>query len=437
MSINQIGQISRVPIEELRPHPANTHTHAKKQIAQIARSIGQFGFTTPIIIDEDHYILAGHGRWLAAKLLGLGRVPVIVLAGLSDAERRAYLLADNKLTENAGWDRARLAAELSTLGPLLSEAGLDIGLTGFEAPEIDGLSGDLVDSEVEALDEFTVAQEPVSRRSDVWQLGAHRLVCGDARDAASFRKVMAGERASMIFADPPYNVRIRSVQGRGRIRHREFLVGSGELSSAGYRTFLAQSLSLAARHSIDGAIHFVCTDWRHIADLIAAGNDVYDEMKNIIVWNKSNAGQGSFYRSQYELIGVFKSGQAPHLNNIELGRHGRNRSNIWTYSSGRMDDLALHPTVKPIALVADAMRDCSRRGDIVLDPFIGSGTTILAAERIGRRAYGIELDPLYVDVAVRRWQHYTKRDAVLVGSGQTFDDVAAARPAGSAAEHAP
>ncbi len=427
-------QTKDVPTGTLRAHPSNSHTHPKKQIRQIARSIEQFGFTAPIIVDEHNVILAGHGRWLAAKDLGVASVPVVVVSGLSEAERRAYLLADNKLAEKAGWNKAALAFELNGLAPLLEEAGLDIALTGFEPPEIDALMADLVDPEADPDDEPpSLANEPVSRAGDLWLLGPHRLLCGDARAEAHFQGLMGQELAALVFADPPYNVSIKSIQGRGKIKHGDFGMASGEMSKAQFTQFLTATLTLAAKHSANGAIHYVCMDWRHLDEILAAGNKAYSELKNLVVWTKTNAGQGSFYRSQHELIFVFKNGEQPHRNNFELGQHGRNRSNVWTYPgvnafrAGRLDDLSTHPTVKPVALVADVMRDCSRRSDIVLDPFMGSGTTILAAERVGRRAYGLEIDPLYVDAAVRRWQDFTKRDASLKGSPQTFDDVAAAR----------
>jgi DNA modification methylase len=244
---------------------------------------------------------------------------------------------------------------------------------------------------------------------------------------------MGRERAAMVFTDPPYNVRISSVQGRGRIRHREFVAASGELSRAEFTEFLTEALSLAAQYSANGAIHYVCMDWRHVVEILTAGEKIYSEHKNIAVWAKTNSGQGTFYRAQHEFVFIFKYGDAPHINNFELGQKGRTRTNVWHYPSantfrtGRLEELSLHPTVKPVALVADAMRDCSRRGDIILDPFMGSGTTILAAERVGRRAYGLEIDPRYVDTAVRRWQNFTKRDAVLQATGQTFDEVVAAR----------
>ncbi len=431
-----ISEIRRASVTTLRAHPANAHVHSKKQIAQIAQSIRQFGVTVPLIVDENNVILAGHGRWLAAKYLRLRELPVVVLSGLTDAERRAYLLADNKLVENAGWDRKALAVELSQLAPLLAKAGLNIELTGFEPAEIDSLMGDLVDPEQDPADEVPdIGTSPTSRRGDLWLLARHRLHCGDARGPSDVRKLMGRERAAMVMTDPPYNVAISSVQGRGQIKHREFVAASGELSGPQFTRFLFESLSLAATHSANGAIHFIFMDWRHLPEILAAGEEVYDELKNLIVWVKTNVGQGTFYRSQHELILVFKKGDAAHTNNFELGQHGRSRSNVWTYAgvntfrSGRLEDLSTHPTVKPVAMVADAIRDCSRRGDIVLDPFMGSGTTIMAAERVGRRGYGLELDPVYIDAAVRRWQAFTKRDAVLASTSKTFDEVTAARSA--------
>jgi DNA modification methylase len=327
-----------------------------------------------------------------------------------------------------------LASELSELRPLLAEAGLNIELTGFEPAEIDSLLGDLVDPELDPADEVPSPKETTcSRIGDLWELGPHRLLCGDAKCATDVRRLMHNAFATMVITDPPYNLPARKIQGRGRIKHGNFAQGSGEMSSAEFARFLRVVLALASEHSINGSMHFVFMDWRHMSELLAAGSAVYSELKTLIAWVKTTPAQGSLYRSQHELVFVFKKGDAAHINNIQLGRHGRNRSNVWTFPgvntfrAGRLDDLAMHPTVKPVALVADAMRDCSRRGDIVLDPFIGSGTTILAAERVGRRAYGLDIDPLYVDVAVRRWQAYTRRDAVLTGTGETFDEAAFAR----------
>jgi DNA modification methylase len=433
LKVNQ-PRVVMMPVRDLRPNKRNARTHSKKQIRQIANSILRFKWTYPILVDENGEIICGHGRWQAANVLGLKNVPVIVMSGLSDAEKRALALADNKIAANAGWDRPLLASELGELATLLPECNLDLEITGFEPAEFDALLADFDDSEQDPADEPTqLAPLPVSRKADFWLLGHHRLLCGDSGNESHVHTLIGRERAAMVFADPPYNVRIASVQGRGKIKHREFASASGEMSSEEFAAFLGQSMSIAAQYSRGGSIHYVCMDWRHLGEALAAGKEVYTELKNLVVWTKSNAGQGSFYRSQHELILVFKNGVGPHQNNIELGRHGRSRSNVWTYAgvntfrAGRMDELSIHPTVKPVGLVADAMRDCSRRGDIILDPFLGSGTTILAAERIGRRGYGLEIDPLYVDAAVRRWQDFTKRDAILKATGQTFDEVAVAR----------
>ena len=363
-------------------------------------------------------------------------VPTLCAQNLNEAQIRAFMLADNKFAERAGWNRKLLAEEIEELSILLPEINLDLSITGFEVGEIDVLLTDL--SEESSAPEDAIlpptAGPAVTRHGEVWRLGEHRIICGDARLAADHRKLMADEQAAMCFMDPPYNVRIAGhVQGRGRVRHREFSFASGEMSTSEFQKFLSQSLSAAASVSRNGALHFVCIDWRHVDALIGAGRENYDEFLNLIVWNKTNAGQGSFYRSQHELIGLFRVGDKAHQNNIELGRHGRNRSNVWTYAgvnsfgSGRDALLAVHPTVKPVALVADAIKDCTSKGDLVLDPFLGSGTTILAAEKVGRRGRGIEFEPAYVDVAVRRWQAYTKSDAILEGDGRTFDEIAGAR----------
>ena len=422
--------IKEISVADLRPNPKNARTHSKKQIGQIADSIERFGFNSPVIADEQLNVLAGHGRLEAAKRLKLKTVPTVIVSNLTAAERRAYSLADNKIAENAGWDRPTLAIELNELAPLLEGEGLDISITGFHASEIDSLMGDLVDAEQDPADEVPAAGGPVvTQLGDVWKLGRHRLRCGNALEPSDMQALMQGERAAMVFTDPPYNVRVSSIQGRGKIKHGEFLAGSGEMSAPQFTRFLTDATSNAANYSKNGAIHFVCMDWKHIGEMMAAGTAVYAELKNLIVWAKTNAGQGTFYRSQHELIFAWKVGDAAHANNFELGQFGRRRSNVWTYAgantfrAGRMADLTAHPTVKPVAMVADAMRDCSARGDVILDPFMGSGTTILAAERIGRRAYGLELDPRYVDTAVRRWQTFTRRDAVLERTGEAFDEL--------------
>jgi DNA modification methylase len=309
----------------------------------------------------------------------------------------------------------------------------DLSITGFSLPEIDLAMQKLREPAVEDDDEFSsVTGVAICQLGDIWELGDHRLHCADATSEAAFDKLMKDERAGVVFVDPPYNVRIDGhVSGKGKIRHREFAQGAGELSREGFVRFLTDSCSLLAEYSRDGAIHFVCMDWKHVEDLLAAGRQIYSELKNIAVWVKSAAGMGSLYRSQHEMVCVFKAGTGRHTNNIELGKNGRNRTNVWQYDSagtqGRKGNnvLELHPTVKPVQLVMDALLDCSKRGEIVIDSFLGSGTTLLAAERTGRMCRGIELDPLYVDTAIRRWQNLTGRDAVRVSDGKLFRDIEA------------
>ena len=426
----------------LIPNPRNARTHSKKQLRAIAASIAKLGFNAPIIVDEANVVLAGHGRLEAAKLLGLNEVPVLRRLGLSPAQKRAYMIADNKLTERAGWNCSELVVELSDLADALMIEGLDfdLSITGFEPAEIDLLKADLSDNEhdpADDIDKDALKGPPISRAGDLWLLGEHRLLCGDARSAGDLDRLMDGRRAAAVFTDPPYNVAIRGVVGRGRIKHREFAMASGELSDAEFVAFLREALGQAIRVSKDGAVHYVCMDWRHIGHLLQVAEELYGAVLNLCVWAKTNAGQGSFYRSQHELIGVFRVGRGEHQNNVELGRFGRNRSNVWTYAgvnsfgAGRQADLGVHPTVKPVALIADALRDCTKRGDLILDPFVGSGSTLLAAERVGRRACAIEIDPVYVDVAVRRWQAYTGRDAIHAETGLTFDEMHVRRCADS------
>ena len=274
----------------------------------------------------------------------------------------------------------------------------------------------------------------VSRLGDMWLLGKHVLVCGDSTEAATYRLLMADEHAEFIFTDPPYNVRIDGhVSGLGRIKHREFAMASGEMNEDQFTAFLSKVFSLLSQFSNDGSIYQICMDWRHTREILAAGDAHYSELKNVCIWNKSNAGMGSFYRSKHEMVFVWKNGTAPHINTFELGQYGRHRSNVWDYERGntmrpgRMDELAIHPTVKPVSLVADAIKDCSKRGSLVLDPFCGSGTILIAAEKTGRRARAIELDPVYVDVAIRRWEHYTGKLARLAPMGETFEEVTEAR----------
>jgi DNA modification methylase len=426
-------QIQWVPISTLRPNSRNARTHSKKQIRQIAESIKAFGFINPVIVDNDNTVLAGHGRLEAARLVGLTHVPVIRFDHLSPAQKRAYLIADNKIADKAGWDFELLALELGELIDLLPTEGLDVSVTGFEPAEIDLLFADRAPGPDPEDVVPPLPQKAATRPGDLWRLGKNWLLCADARKAENFDRLMNGVAAAAIFTDPPYNLRVRAIGSRGRVRHSEFAFGSGEMHPAQYRRFLCETLGNGVQVSAQGAVHYVCIDWRHIADLIEVGRELYGDILNVVVWAKTNSGQGSFYRSQHELIGVFRVGAGPHRNNVELGRFGRNRSNVWTYpgvntfSRGRMEALATHPTIKPVALVADALLDCTVKGEAVLDQFVGSGTTILAAEKVGRIAYAMEFEPKYVDAAICRWQQMTKLEATLAGDGRTFEEIAAAR----------
>jgi len=418
-------------ISDLKPYPRNARTHSRKQVKQIAAAITEFGFTNAVLIDESDQIIAGHGRVQAAKLLGLAEVPTVQVAHLTATQKRAYILADNRLAEKAGWDKEILAVELQGL---LAD-GFEVVLTGFEAPDMDVILDAAADtkSDRHGDDNIPSAGPAVTQAGDLWQLGAHRIFCGNALESASYGNLLDGSKASLIFTDPPYNVTIGgNVGGKGEIHHREFAMGSGEMTAPIFTSFLTTTFQHLAANSLDGSIHYTCMDWRHMQEMLAAGYNVYTELKNVCVWNKSNGGMGTFYRSKHELVFVWKSGTAPHLNNFELGQHGRNRTNVWDYAgvntfrSGRMDELQMHPTVKPVALVVDAIKDCSKQGDIVLDPFCGSGTIIVAAERTGRKARALEIDAAYVDVAIRRWEQLTGKSATL-STGETFEEISEQR----------
>ncbi len=408
------------PLGSLTPDPRNARTHPKRQIEQIAVSIRAFGFTNPVLADPEGRLIAGHGRLLAAGQLGLTEVPVIELVGLSEAQKKALRLADNKIALNAGWDIEILKLELAELS--LPEFEFDLALTGFSSGEIDVVLSGQADPDDEVIP--PVPAEPRTQPGDIWQLGEHRVGCGDGRDMDFLRAVVGeGESIDAAFLDPPYNVKING-HANAKGRHREFAMASGEMTTAAFRTFLTEALAACEAVSRSGAVHFVCMDWRHLDDVSAVGTHVYNALLNICVWNKSNAGMGSLYRSKHEMVFVYRVGDAPHTNTVELGKHGRNRTNVWDYASvnsmrgSRREDLDLHPTVKPVAMVADAICDVTRQGERVLDIFLGSGTSLIAAERVGRKFRGLDIDPAYVDVAIARWEQLTGKTAELVHSAK-------------------
>jgi len=420
------------PPGELKPASRNARTHSQRQIAQIAASIREFGFTQPVLTDDEGRIVAGHGRVEAAKSLGMAAVPTLPLSHLSPDQLRAYALADNKLALNSGWDEDLLKLELAELDAVVS---FDLEVTGFSTGEIDVML-DPPATKASRLDEAPEKRKATAavERGDLWNLGAHRLLCGDAREPADFERLMQGEKARMVFSDPPYNVPIDGfVGGPGKVKHAEFAMASGEMSPEQFTDFLAVAFTNAAAVSVDGAVHYQCMDWRHVEEMMAAGRQAYSDLLNLCVWAKDQAGMGTFYRSQHELVFVWKVGAAPHTNNVELGKHGRYRSNVWNERSvrktGAASELSLHPTVKPATLIIDAIKDASKRGEIVLDCFGGSGSTLIAAEKARRRARLIEYEPTYCEVTIGRWETLTGKAAVLEATGETFAEVRARRTA--------
>jgi len=422
--------IEMVQRASLRPNPKNPRTHSPKQVEQISQSLRRFGFRGALIVTDDGMIVSGNALWEAAGKIGLDDVPVIRVSFLSEAEQRAFALAHNRLAELSEWDEDLLARELE----FLFEQDFDFSSIGFELSDLDIGIADRVAAEppVELPEEDAI---PVSRPGDLWLIGPHRLYCGNARDAGSYEDLLGGELAALVFADAPYNVRIAgNVSGLGRKVHGEFLEGSGEMSIPEYTAFLRGVFRNCARFSVGGSIHYHCMDFRHIREILDAADGIYTMFKQLAVWVKNNAGMGAFYRSQHELVFIFKSGTERHINNFGLGEKGRHRSNVWSYAGvntfrkGRDTDLESHPTVKPLAMVMDALLDCSNRGDLILDPFSGSGTTLVAAHRTKRRGAAIELDPLYVDTSLRRLAAASGLTPRL-SDGRTFDEVAAERAA--------
>ena len=429
-------EIGYVETSSLKGAPRNPRVHSDKQVLQICKSIESFGFNVPILIDDDWTVIAGHGRLQAASKLGWKTVPTIRLSHLTETQRSAFLIADNRLTENSSWDERMLGEQLKFLSEL--DLDFDLEAIGFDTPEIDLLIDGLnavTDADPDDCVPFA-SGDAVTVLGDIWQLGKHRVLCGDSLLIDNYAFLMGDEQADLVLTDPPYNVIIDGhASGNGTIHHREFAMASGEMSPSEFTNFLRSAMHAARSYSAAGSLAYYFMDWRHMTEILSAGRDAYTDLLNVCVWTKNNGGMGSFYRSAHELVFVFKHGTASHRNNVQLGKFGRNRTNVWSYpgansfahSASENNLLALHPTPKPVALIADAMKDCTARGDLVLDPFLGSGTAVIAAERSGRRCYGLELDPLYVDTIIRRWQKQTNLEAMHAGSGMTFDNKRAER----------
>jgi DNA modification methylase len=424
-----IKRIEHLSPHDLKPNPRNARKHPRRQIEVLKNAVREFGIVSPIVVDGNRQIVAGHARIEAAKELGLDIVPTICVSHLTSAQVRAYVIADNHIAELAEWDRDTLAAEFA----FLNKINFSVELTGFEAPEIDFMIDECLDQAPDEapgpIEASWFDEPPVSGVGDLWQLGEHSLLCGDATVSQNYKTLLGRSKAQMASADLPYNLRInKNVGGSGSIKHREFVQASGEMSNLEFSAFLEAAVTNLCAFSRDGSVHFLFMDWRHLTQLAQICEQHYAEYLNLCVWTKTNGGMGSLYRSQHELVLVYRNGAKQHINNVKLGKFKRNRTNVWRYEGvntinpERRRDLMLHPTVKPVELIADAIRDCSHRSGLILDPFAGSGTTIIAAENTGRRARCMELDPLYVDVAVRRWQAHTKQHAVR-DDGLTFDEL--------------
>ena len=435
-------QARRIEVERRDPRALKTaenqlKKHSGKKIALLAAGYREFGFLVPVVVDAEDRIICGHARVLAAIEAGLKDIPIIPAIHLNEAQRRAFAIADNKITELGAWDKDALQSELS----FLSEIDLDFSLeiTGFQGAEIDLiLAGGELQAVPDSDDDRPSAPEgtPVCQPGDLWVStdGRLKIICGDSRLEETYRRLLGEEKAALIASDPPYNLSItKLVSGNGKAKHSEFHEASGEMSVSDFRQFLRDILALYARFSKDGSLHYIFMDWRHIDDVIWAGREVFQTLINVCVWRKTTGGMGGLYRSAHEFCPVFKHGSAPHVNNVQLGRYGRNRSNVWTHQGantfrkGRDADLAAHPTVKPVQMIADIILDASQVNDLVLDGFLGSGTTLLAAHRTNRRGAGIEIDPAFVDVAIRRIQTATGLKFVHAETGQLFDDAASGR----------
>ena len=408
-----------VRIESLKPLGRETRKHPPSQIRKLQASIEQFGFVLPIVIDVGGRVIAGWGLVVAAKRLGLTEIPAVTIADLDEVKLRMLRLALNRLGEDSSWNLDALKLEFSDILEISSET--DLQISGFEMGEIDVALGTDEEDSLPAPDETST---PLTQLGDLWRLDEHRILCADALVGESYARLLGDEPAQMVFTDPPWNIPIAGhVSGLGAIKHSDFAMACGEMPAAEFQAFLHTALGHAVMYSDDGSIHFVCMHWTKLRELLSSTADLYSDTKNLCVWCKTNAGMGSLYRSRHELVFVFKKGTAPHINNIELGRFGRNRSNVWEYDGQNVlngtskSKLSVHPTAKPVALVADAIRDCSHRSGVILDCFGGSGTTLIAAEKTGRRARLIELDPRYVDVTISRWQNVTGRTAVKADSG--------------------
>jgi DNA modification methylase len=434
----RLDRISYVAIDQLRTYERSLRKRKNGGAEALKNSVSSFGIVLPVLIDSKMTIIGGEGIVATARDLGYTEVPTVRIDHLDDAEVRMLRIALNKLAETSEWNRIELAAEFAELVTL--DIDLAYEVTGFDTVEIDNLVHAPAEPDGEDPDDLPILPglpgSEVTRLGDIWELGDHRLLCGSSLEMDNLARLMGDDRARMVLTDSPFNVKISGhVSGLGKTKHREFAQASGEMSEAEFIEFQSTSTRTLAAYCIDGALLYLYMDWRHVWEIMSGIRAAGLTLFNLAVWVKRAGGMGSFYRSQHELVFIAKKGKTSHINNVQLGRFGRNRTNCWHYAgmnsfgAGRDELLAAHPTVKPVAMLSDAIRDASHRGDIVLDGFLGSGSTLIAAERTGRVCRGVELDPLYVDSIVRRWEKATGRVATLFPGGETFAQVAARREA--------
>lgn len=430
-----VDRVTMVALDTLKAHSRRTRTHDERQIAAIMGSFNTFGFLNPIVIDETNAVLAGDARVEAARRLGIANLPVVRVDHLSDNEKRAYKIADNRIAELAGWDLGELSIELTELVNI----DFNMDAIGFDTPTIDLMIAEAEGKTTDEPDPADMLPEdssgpPVSRLGDLWLLGPHKLICGSALDRHVLQTLMGDALARMVLTDAPYNVPIAGfVGGLGKVKHREFAMASGEMTKAEFLEFLTVASTNAADHLIDGGLLYGFMDWRSLAAYTVALEASGLVQNNLCIWNKMTGGMGSLYRSAYELCLVFKKGTAPHTNNVELGKHGRYRTNVWdhpgmaSFGRGRTQDLKLHPTVKPVNLLADAIMDVTRQNEIVLDTFAGSGSTLMAAHKCKRHCRAVEIDPIYVDIIIRRFEDYAGIEVVHAATGKSFAETATER----------
>lgn len=418
-------EIRQVPIDSLIEYARNPRKN-DEVVDKMVACIKEFGFRIPIVAKSDGTVVDGHLRLKAGRKLGLKEVPVVLADDLTETQIKAFRLVANQSANWAEWDEDLLKLELEELQNL----NFNLELTGFDLNEIEKYLRNEEIKEDEFEEEIIEKNQSIITESgDLWLLGEHRLLCGDATNIEDVKRLMDNQLADMVFTDPPYNVKINSIVNFGQTHHDEFVMASGEMSEQEFIDFLTSVFSNLVTASKDGSIHYVCMDWKHIYEIVSAARTNYAEIKQLCVWNKGIGGMGTFYRNQHELIFVLKNGTAKHTNNFELGQFGRNRTNVWDYpgmSTGTSENIELrklHPTVKPLRLVVDAILDCSNHGEIILDLFGGSGTTLIACEETNRKCFMMELDPKYCDVIIRRWQTMTNQTAVLEASGKSFSEI--------------